>query len=62
DTNADLAYGTSWWTVEYLAHKLGEKKLATLYTDLAQHGESVLKKDTGQTALQIAAATKSFKG
>ncbi|GAA1126004.1 hypothetical protein GCM10009630_24770 [Kribbella jejuensis] len=62
DGNADLAYGTSWWTIEYLAHKLGEKKLAALYTDLAQHGESVVKKDTGQTAAQIAASTKTFKG
>lgn len=62
DTNADLAYGTSWWTMEYLADKLGEKKLATLYTDLSQHGESVLKKDTGMTAAQIVAGVKKFKG
>jgi hypothetical protein len=62
DGDADLAYGTSWWIVEYLADKLGEKKLATLYTDLSVHGESVLQKDTGMTAAQIAAAAKKFKG
>jgi hypothetical protein len=60
--NAEQAYGTSWWIVEYLANKLGEKKLATLYVDLSQHGETVLTKDTGQTAPQIAAAAKNFKG
>jgi hypothetical protein len=62
DADADRAYGTSWWIVEYLAHKLGEKKLATLYTDLAEHGDSVLKKDTGQTPAQIIAGAKKFKG
>lgn len=62
DGNADLAYGTSWWIVEYLAHELGEKKLATLYTDLSEHGESVLKKDSGQTAAQIVAGARKFKG
>ncbi|TDW22922.1 hypothetical protein [Kribbella kalugense] len=62
DTNADRAYGTSWWIVEYLAHNLGEKKLATLYTEMAQHGDSVLKKDTGQTPAQIVAGAKKFKG
>ncbi|HWD79194.1 MAG TPA: hypothetical protein VG497_09930 [Kribbella sp.] len=62
DGNADLAYGTSWWVVEYLADKLGEKKLATLYTDLSEHGESVLTKDTGLTAAQIVAGTKKFRG
>ncbi|TCC21328.1 hypothetical protein [Kribbella sindirgiensis] len=60
--DADQAYGTSWWIVEYLADKLGEKKLATLYTDLAQHGESVLKKNTGLTTAQIVAGAKKFKG
>ncbi|MFF0341018.1 hypothetical protein [Kribbella sp. NPDC004875] len=60
--DADRAYGTSWWITEYLADKLGEKKLATLYTDLSVHGESVLKKDTGLTATQIAAGAKKFKG
>jgi hypothetical protein len=62
DANADLAYGSSWWIMEYLADKLGEKKLATLYTDLSQHGESVLKKDTGLTATQLVAHAKKFKG
>ena len=62
DANADRAYGTSWWIVEYLANKLGEKKLATLYTDMSQHGESVLKKDTGLTPTQVVAGTKTFKG
>jgi hypothetical protein len=62
DGDADLAYGSSWWIVEYLADKLGEKKLATLYTDLSVHGESALQKDTGMTAAQIATAAKKFKG
>lgn len=60
--DADKAYGTSWWIVEYLADKLGEKKLATLYVDLSQHGEAVLQKDTGLTAAQIVAGAKKFKG
>jgi hypothetical protein len=60
--DADRAYGTSWWIVEYLADKLGEKKLATLYVDLSQHGEAVLTKDTGLTAAQLVAAAKKFKG
>ncbi|RZT26278.1 hypothetical protein EV649_0019 [Kribbella sp. VKM Ac-2569] len=60
--DADKAYGTSWWIVEYLADKLGEKKLATLYVDLSLHGETVLKKDTGLTAAQLVAAAKRFKG
>lgn len=60
--NAEQAYGTSWWIVEYLADKLGEKKLATLYVDLSQHGETVLTKDTGLTAAQIVTGAKKFKG
>ncbi|MGW7685891.1 hypothetical protein ACWGID_34420 [Kribbella sp. NPDC054772] len=60
--DADRAYGTSWWITEYLADKLGEKKLATLYVDLSLHGESVLKKDTGLTTTQIVTAAKKFKG
>ena len=62
DGDADLAYGTSWWIVEYLADKLGEKKLATLYADLSTQGESALQKDTGLTPTQLAAAAKKFKG
>ncbi|MFI5692446.1 basic secretory protein-like protein [Kribbella sp. NPDC051586] len=62
DADADRAYGSSWWIVEYLADKLGEKKLAALYTDMSQHGETFLKKDTGLTPAQVVAGAKKFKG
>lgn len=63
DANADAAYGTSWWTVEYLAAKLGEKKLAALYADAAAHGstDALLTKYTGKTSAELAAAVRNFK-
>jgi len=63
-SDADRAYGTSWWFVEYLADQLGEKKLAALYADLAQHGtaDAVLAKHTGKTSAELVAAVKNFSG
>ncbi len=63
-SDGDRAYGTSWWFVEYLASKLGEKGVASLYADLAQHGtaDSIIKKDTGMTSAQLVPAVKKFKG
>jgi peptidase MA superfamily protein len=68
NANGDRAYGQSWWITSYLADRLGEKKLAALYADLAQHNTtqaafaSILKKHTGKTAAQLVAAAKAFKG
>lgn len=62
-SDADRAYGTSWWFVEYLASKLGEKGLASLYADLAQHGtvDTIINKHTGMTTAQVVSAVKKFK-
>jgi hypothetical protein len=62
-SDADRAYGTSWWFVEYLASKLGEKGLASLYADLAQHGtvDTIINKHTGMTTAQLVAAVKKFR-
>jgi hypothetical protein len=64
DADADRAYGSSWWFVEYLASKLGEKGVASLYADLAQHGstDAVLVKHTGKTSAELVAAVKKFRG
>ncbi|GAA1575201.1 hypothetical protein GCM10009804_35020 [Kribbella hippodromi] len=60
-SDPNLAYGTSWWIVEYLANHLGEKKLATLYTTMSQKGDPALK-TAGLTPAELVKATKSFKG
>jgi hypothetical protein len=68
DAAGDRSYGQSWWITEYLVDELGEKGVANLYTDLAQHSTSqkayaaILKKHTGKTAPQLVAAMKKFKG
>ena len=68
NADGDRAYGQSWWITSYLEDRLGEKKLAALYTDLAQHNTTkaafatILEKHTGKTPLQLVAAAKSFKG
>ncbi|TCC66434.1 hypothetical protein E0H73_06020 [Kribbella pittospori] len=68
NADGDRAYGQSWWITSYLEDRLGEKKLAALYTDLAQHNTTqaafatILKKHTGKTAPQLVAAAKTFRG
>jgi len=68
DANGDRSYGQSWWTAAYLESKLGEKGLASLYTDLAQHNttwtayNAIIKKHTGKTPAQLVTAVKKFKG
>lgn len=68
DAAGDQSYGQSWWITSYLVDELGEKGVASLYTDLAQHNTSqtqyaaILKKHTGKTAPQLVAAAKKFKG
>ena len=68
DADGDRSYGQSWWITAYLESKLGEKGVASLYTDLAQHSttqaayEAILKKHTGKTPAQLVAAVKKFKG
>jgi basic secretory peptidase family protein len=68
DANGDRAYGQSWWIAAYLVSKLGEKGVASLYADLAQHSTTpttyagILKKHTGKTPAQLVAAVKKFKG
>ncbi|MFB6722380.1 hypothetical protein ACFCV3_19545 [Kribbella sp. NPDC056345] len=59
------SYGQSWWVVEYLVDKLGEKKVAALYVDLASHAsgaDAILKKHSGMTPAQLLAAVKKFRG
>ncbi len=59
------SYGQSWWVVEYLVDKLGEKKVAALYADLASHetgADAILKKHSGMTPAQLLAAVKKFRG
>jgi len=64
----DRSYGQSWWITAYLVDELGEKGVADLYTDLAQHNTSqtaytrILKNHTGKTPAQLVAAAKKFKG
>ncbi|MGW6275937.1 hypothetical protein [Kribbella sp. NPDC055071] len=68
DADGDRAYGQSWWITSYLESKLGEKGLASLYTDLAQHNTSatayttILKKHTGKTPAELVTAAKKYKG
>jgi hypothetical protein len=68
DEAGDRSYGQSWWITAYLVSKLGEKGVAALYTDLAQHSTSpaayatILKQHTGKTAPQLVAAVKKFMG
>ncbi|MEU4294972.1 hypothetical protein AB0E63_42685 [Kribbella sp. NPDC026596] len=68
DADGDRSYGQSWWITAYLESKLGEKGVASLYTDLAQHSttqaayEAIVKKHTGKTPAQLVAAVKKFKG
>jgi hypothetical protein len=68
DANGDRSYGQSWWIAAYLESKLGEKGLASLYTDLAQHNttwtayNAIIKKHTGKTPAQLVTAVKKFKG
>ncbi|GAB3925295.1 hypothetical protein GCM10029976_018320 [Kribbella albertanoniae] len=59
------SYGQSWWVVEYLIGKLGEKKVAALYADLASHetgADAILKKHIKMTPAQLLAAVKKFRG
>jgi hypothetical protein len=64
----DRSYGQSWWITAYLVDELGEKGVADLYTDLAQHNTSqakyaaILKKHTGKTSAQLVTAAKNFRG
>ncbi|TCO51537.1 hypothetical protein EV646_101528 [Kribbella antiqua] len=68
DEAGDRSYGQSWWITAYLVSKLGERGVAALYTDLAQHSTSqtayatILKKHTGKTAAQLVTAVKKYKG
>jgi hypothetical protein len=64
DASGDKAYGQSWWITSYLESKLGEKGVASLYTDLAQHNSTatILKKHTGKTQAELIAAVKKYKG
>lgn len=68
DAAGDRSYGQSWWITAYLVDELGEKGVADLYTDLAQHNTTptrylaILKKHTDKTPAQLVAATKQFKG
>jgi hypothetical protein len=68
DADGDRSYGQSWWITAYLESKLGEKGLASLYTDLAVHSTneatytSIITKHTGKTPAQLVAAVKKFKG
>ncbi|ADB32792.1 hypothetical protein Kfla_3737 [Kribbella flavida DSM 17836] len=68
DQDGDKAYGQSWWTVEYLASRLGTKKLAALYADLAVHSTStaaytaILTKHTGKTPAELTAAVRKYRG
>jgi hypothetical protein len=68
DADGDRSYGQSWWITAYLESKLGEKGVASLYTDLAQHSTTeaaytaILKKHTGKSPAQLVAAVKKFKG
>jgi len=68
DVNGERSYGQSWWIAAYLESKLGEKGLASLYTDLALHNTtwtaytSIIKKHTGKTPQQLVTAVKKFKG
>ncbi|GAA1659560.1 hypothetical protein GCM10009744_61150 [Kribbella alba] len=68
DVDGDKSYGQSWWATEYVASKVGVKGMASLYTDLAVHGtspaayESIIRKHTGETSTQLAAAVRKFKG
>jgi hypothetical protein len=68
DANSDRSYGVSWWATEYLASKKGTKALAALYTDLALHNTTpvayaaIIKKHTGKTPPQLAAAVKTWRG
>lgn len=67
DANGDSSYGQSWWITSYLESKLGEKGVASLYTDLAQHNTnqttytSILKKHTEKTPAELVAAVKKYK-
>ncbi|MFK4085743.1 hypothetical protein ACI2LF_16660 [Kribbella sp. NPDC020789] len=61
----DRSYGQSWWVVEYLIDRLGKKKVAALYADLAgrETGTDVIvKKHTGMTPAQLLAAVRKFRG
>jgi hypothetical protein len=68
DAAGDRSYGQSWWITAYLVEELGEKAVADLYTDLAQHNTSqtaytrILKQHTGKSPAQLVAAAKKFKG
>ncbi|GAA1515394.1 hypothetical protein [Kribbella lupini] len=68
DANGERAYGQSWWTVEYLADRVGIKKIAALYADVAVHGtteaaySAILKRHTGKTPAELTAAVKRFRG
>jgi hypothetical protein len=64
DASGDKAYGQSWWITSYLESKLGEKGVASLYTDLAQHNSTatILEKHTGKTPAELVAAVKKYKG
>ncbi|MET7282675.1 hypothetical protein ABZS29_30885 [Kribbella sp. NPDC005582] len=61
----DRSYGQSWWVLEYLVDRLGEKKVAALYADLAAHAtgaDAILKKHTQMTPAQLLAAVRKFRG
>jgi hypothetical protein len=68
DANGDRSYGQAWWATEYLVSAEGEKGMASLYTDLAEHGVSpaadaaIIKKHTGKTPAELVTAVKKFKG
>lgn len=68
DANGDRSYGQAWWATEYLVSTEGVKRMASLYTDLAQHGVSpaadaaIIKKHTGRTPAELVTAVKKFRG
>ncbi|TDU86561.1 basic secretory peptidase family protein [Kribbella voronezhensis] len=68
DANSNRSYGVSWWATEYLAAKLGTKKLAALYADLSVHNTTpvaytaIIKHHTGKSPAALAAAVKSWRG
>jgi hypothetical protein len=68
DDNSNRSYGVSWWATEYLAAKLGTKKLAALYADLSAHNTTsvayatIIKSHTGKSPAALAAAVKSWRG
>lgn len=65
NADGDGSYGQSWWVVEYLVGRFGEKKVAALYADLAGHAtgaDAIVKKHTQMTPAQLLAAVRKFRG